>query len=356
MLRPGAGRFIDLDQTVFPDGVSVSVPMGHTMRLATFNLDCFGARAASRSAADARVSALRDALAGLRADVLCLQEVNAQTDRTKPGGPRSLEALKRLIDGTVYESFDWRTSTGRSRRGPMDVHNLVVLSRYRIGEHRQIWHDLVPPPVYRSATADPPQTEPSEHGWDRPFVHAVLEPDGAHPLHVLNLHLRAPLAAFVPGQKQGPFAWKTARGWAEGFYLATLKRVGQALEARFVVDTILDADPEARIVVCGDMNADAVEMPVRILCADTEDTGNPGLADRMLVPVERIAPEADRYSVIHAGHKHMLDHILVSRALADRCRKVEIHNSDLPDEVFDEAALGDTWASNHAPLVAEFDI
>ena len=334
----------------------MSAAMGDAMRVATFNLDCFGAGTAAAPDADTRIPALRNALTRLRADILCLQEVNAQSDPTRRRRPRSLEALDHLVRGTIYEGFDWCVSIGQDRHGPLDVHNLMVLSRYRIGEHRQFWHDMVSPPVHRSATADPPPDPPFEHRWDRPVIYAALELDGKPPLHVFNLHLRAPLAAFVPGQKASPFIWKTARGWAEGFYLATLKRVGQALEARFAVDAILDADPEARIIVCGDMNADAFEMPVRILRADVEDTGNPGLADRMLVPVERIAPEADRYTVIHAGHKYMLDHILVSRALSETCRKVEIHNADLPDEVFDEDALGDALGSNHAPLVAEFDI
>ena len=326
------------------------------MRIATFNLDGFGTRPGSAAANDARIPALRDSLAKLRADVLCLQEVNAQSERRNRGGPRSLDALDALIKGTDYQSYDWCVSTGADRQTPLDVHNLVVLSRYRISERSQLWHDLVPPPLYRPVTAEPPQARPVEHRWDRPTCYALVEFEHGPPLHVFNLHLRAPLAAFVPGQKIAAFEWKTARGWAEGFYLATLKRVGQALEARFAIDRILDDDPDARIVVCGDMNADSVEMPVRILCAEVDDTGNAALADRALVPIERIAPDADRFTVIHAGRKHMLDHILVSRSLSARCRKVEIHNVGLPDEVFDEAALGDLWPSNHAPLVAEFEL
>ena len=330
--------------------------MGTPLRVATFNLDGFGPRTVGDTAADSRIPALRSAFERLNADVLCLQEVNAQSERAGHGTPRSLDALDRLIQGTIYESHDWCVSTSPDRRAPLDVHNLVVLSRSPIRDHRQFWHEMVPPPIYRPATADPPATEALEQRWDRPALYAMLETDGGRPLHLFNLHLRAPLAAFVAGQKEGAFAWKSARGWAEGFYMSTLKRVGQALEVRFAVDAILDTDADSWIIVCGDMNADAFEMPVRVLRADVEDTGNPALAPRMLEPIERLAPEADRFSVIHAGHKHMLDHILVSRGLSQRCRKVEIHNAGLPDEVFEESTIGESSPSNHAPLVAEFDI
>jgi MFS family permease len=57
--------------------------------------------------------------------------------------------------------------------------------------------------------------------------------------------LMATLAAAVPGQKAGPFAWKTVSGWAEGFFAAAAKRaggifrsVGKALATDFVPDRL----------------------------------------------------------------------------------------------------------------------
>ena len=61
--------------------------------------------------------------------------------------------------------------------------------------------------------------------------------------------------------------------WAEGFYVSSIKRNGQALEARVVVDELFDADPGARILVCGDLNAGEHEVPLAILRATVEDTG-----------------------------------------------------------------------------------
>ena len=145
-------------------------------------------------------------------------------------------------------------------------------------------------------------------------------------------------------------------GWAEGFFLASLKRSGQALEARLAIETVFDAEPEARLLVCGDFNADAQEMPLRILCGDPDDTGNAALAGRCLMPLERDLPEARRFSVIHGGRRLMLDHLLASRSLRARVRAVEAHNETLEDEAAVPARNRGPAGSFHAPLLASFDL
>ena len=115
--------------------------------------------------------------------------------------------------------------------------------------------------------------------WDRPVLHAQLRLNNGPTLHVINVHLRAPRAAFIAGQKQSQI-WRSMSGWAEGFYLAAVKRAGQALEVRLLVDSLLNADADALIVVCGDFNADVHEVPVRTIRGDEEDAGNPHLAAR----------------------------------------------------------------------------
>ena len=102
-------------------------------------------------------------------------------------------------------------------------------------------------------------------------------------------------------------------------------------------------------MVCGDFNAEERQTPLRTIRADPADTGNAALAGRALVPLERTLPASQRFSVVHGGHKEMLDHVLVSRALLDCYRHVEVHNEGLADELSDAGP-----ASHHAPLVAEF--
>ena len=234
-----------------------------------------------------------------------------------------------------------------------DVHNLAIVSRYPVLETRDLRNDLVPPPAYRAVTAEPLEAGALALAWDRPLLYALLAlPDGRR-LHVVNLHLRSPLAAAIPGQKSAPLVWSTAAGWAEGCLAATIKRSGQALEARLLVEALFDADPGALVAVCGDLNAALEETPGRILRATVEDSGNPDLAGRVLDPLEENLPPERRFSVIHGGRPLLLDHILVSPALKAAYRSIEALNDGLPDE---HSMAPDDPRSNHAPLVAGFDL
>jgi endonuclease/exonuclease/phosphatase family metal-dependent hydrolase len=324
--------------------------MPQSVKLATFNLENLGHRGAGRAGLEARAEALRPQLERLAADLLCLQEVDGQWSEVTQR--RELLALDHLLAPTRYGGYHRVSSTSRSGRGVADVHNLVILSRYPFAGHQELHHDIVPPPAYRPVTADPPAGDAEAIRWDRPVLAAAVELPAGGRLHVLNLHLRAPLAAVVAGQKIDAFRWKSVAGWAEGFFLATVKRSGQALEARLWIERLFDEDPDALIAVCGDFNAEVREMPLRTLRGDVEDTGNPALAGRALVALEKSLPETRRYSLMHAGERLMLDHFLVSRRLLARFRDLEVHNEELLDET---TAPADTPGSFHAPLVARFD-
>lgn len=327
--------------------------MSQALRIATFNLENLDAGPDRAIPLEDRIEVLRPQLLRLEADVLCLQEVNARP--SKKGGPRVPHALDRLLEDTPYEGFRRFAGGGAGDPGCLaDVHNLVVLSRFPVTAARSVRHKLVEPPSYRPATARPRPPAGDAVSWDRPILAVEVElPDGGR-LHVVNLHLRSPLAAVVAGQKESAFVWKTAAGWAEGYFLAAMKRAGQALEARLLVDEIFDRDADARICVLGDFNAEEEEVPVRLLCAEVEDTGKGRLAARALIPLERSLPETRRYSVIHHGRRAMLDHILVSRALMAGYRHLEVHNETVGDELVGYALVEEGTVSYHAPLVAEF--
>src|SRR5690606_20900813 len=114
-----------------------------------------------------RCRVLRPQLERLDADILCLQEVGAERAGPK-GTPRRFRALEALLEGTRYTAFHRAHSTLRSRPGPLDIHNLVVLSRYPILRQAQYWNDLVTPPRYRMRSARPPQPRSQPVAWDRP--------------------------------------------------------------------------------------------------------------------------------------------------------------------------------------------
>jgi endonuclease/exonuclease/phosphatase family metal-dependent hydrolase len=316
------------------------------LRIATFNLESLDQ--SPRLAR--RLACLRRQLTALDADILCLQEVNAQ--KPDGGGPRRLLVLDELLAGSPYAGFR-RVSTATPDGDPADVHNLVILSRLPVEKFRQWRHEMIHPPLYRPATALPQAEQPQAIEWDRPALQAEISLRDGRTLQVVNLHLRAPLAAPVAGQKLSASRWSSTGGWAEGQLIAAIKRIGQAVETRLLVDRLFAADRDALVVVAGDLNADSHEMPVRVLLGEPDDTGNPALAHQRLRPAEAAVPAAQRFSVRHRGRTLMLDHLLVSPSLHRCLVSAVIANDGLLDEA---DATEPPAGSFHAPIVAAFDL
>jgi endonuclease/exonuclease/phosphatase family metal-dependent hydrolase len=323
------------------------------MRLATFNLESLDLPPKAPRPLAERAAVLRPALARLRADVLCLQEVNGQH---VPGRPeRVLAALDALLESTPYAGYHRAATTAARSHGVADVHNLVTLSRHPITDMREVRHALTPPLAATLVTDAPHAGALVPLGFDRPLL--VTEIDvGGRPLTVVNLHLRSPLAALVPGQKLGPFVWRSVGGWAEGYYLASLKRAGQALELRLLLDRLLAERPDRLIAIAGDFNAEDHETPLRIAVGAEEDTGNGALAGYAMAILDRALPADRRWSMLHHGRPQMVDHILASRTLLGRFKSIEVHNETLADELVGFAKVDRPPGSYHAAVVAEFEL
>lgn len=318
------------------------------LRIATFNLENLDDKPTQKPTLAERIAVMRPQLLRLRADVLVLQEVNGQE---RPGQPRDLLALKELLRTTPYEGYS--ISSTRTQRGePFDVRNLVVVTRLPVLAVEQRIGAVKP--AYRKVTAVPPEPEAKPVEWERPILYARLDAGGGRTLHVLGVHLKSKEPSAIKGQGPTDYMWSSASGWAEGYFLSSMKRVGQALEVRMLVDAIFDADPAALVAVCGDFNADSGDVPVTAIRGPVEETGNPALTGRVLIPCEATVPESSRHSLLYLGHGEMLDHVLVSRALLASYRGAEIHNEALPDEsgAFRTDVLFPE--SDHAPVVAEF--
>ncbi|OEU47288.1 MAG: endonuclease [Desulfobacterales bacterium S3730MH5] len=328
--------------------------MRTNLRIATFNLENLDDKPGKRPTLDERIAVMRPQLVRLNADILCLQEVNGQEET---GQPRSLLALERLIDGTPYVEYHMISTMIADGTQVYDERNLVILSRYEIVEHHYYKHDYAPAPCYRKVTAEPQEEEEAkEVSWERPILHAEIKLNENMALHVINLHLKSRLPSYIEGQKTDNYTWKTASGWAEGFFLSSMKRVGQALETRMLIDKLFDEDEDALIAVCGDFNAESDEVPVEAIRGDVENTGNARLVKRVLVPCERTIPEHSRFSMLHLGKGRMIDHLLLSRALLAYYRGSEIHNEILHDESIAFATDKKYPESDHAPVIAEFDL
>jgi len=326
--------------------------MPTTLRIATFNVENLDDKESDKTPKLAdRIAILRPQLARLRADVLCLQEIHGQEHAN---APRDLAALLALIDTTPLQTHQL-ASTLTAAGEAYNERNLVVLSRFPILAREQRKSDEGQP-EYRKITAVPREPAAKKIGWERPILYVKLDLGLGRVLHVINLHLKSKIPTDIAGQKKDTYTWKSASGWAEGAFLSVMKRVGQALEVRMLVDEIFDAEPNAWVAVCGDFNADFDEVTVNAIRGPIEETNNHELTMRVLVPCEKTVPEPSRYSLWHLGQGAMLDHVLVSRSLLAHYRGTEIHNEVLPDESGAFRTDLKFPESDHAPVIAEFEI
>ena len=114
------------------------------------------------------------------------------------------------------------------------------------------------------------------------------------------------------------------------------KRLAQARVVREFVDRLLGGDPQARVVVLGDLNE-----------AESFD----GVAALGAPPMQNLTlqlPAAERYSYNFEGASEVIDHIVVSAALADGAAIDFVHlNSNCPDA---------ERLSDHDPVVARLPI
>jgi endonuclease/exonuclease/phosphatase family metal-dependent hydrolase len=328
------------------------------MRIATFNLENFDDQDGQDPSLDTRVAIMGPQLERIAADVLCLQEVNSQ-----PGAQgRTLAALDSLLAGTSYEDYQRLTTT--TTGGELyQERNLVTLSRFPLIDHpRTIIRDSSGPrPAYQVATADPPDQTADPLEWERPILYAQLDLGAGRVLHVMNLHLKSKIATDIQGQKLDSFTWKTPAAWAEGSFISSMKRVGQALQVRLELDRLFDqteqaGDPAPLLAICGDFNAEADEVPLQAICGQVEDTGNPAHGPRVLVACENQVAASTRYSLFHLGKGEMIDHVLASRALLATLAHTEIHNEYLPDESGAFRTDVKFPESDHAPVVAQFTL
>jgi endonuclease/exonuclease/phosphatase family metal-dependent hydrolase len=325
--------------------------MPSTIRIATFNLENFDDKPDLQPSVIDRIAVMRPQLNRLNADILCLQEVNGQETA---GEPRKLLALQKLLEGTQYEDYFVVSTKTADGFQVYDERNLVILSKFEIVAHGQFKNDFIQAPKYRKVTAVPAEPEADNVTWERPILNAEINLPNGKKIHVLNLHLKSKIPTTVKGQKKNTYVWKSAAGWAEGFFISSMKRVGQALEARVIIDQVLDQDKDAYIVVCGDFNADQTQVPVMAIRGETESTANPELANRVLYPCENGIPESARYSLFHKGKGEMIDHLLVTANMLEYYVKAEIHNELLHDESIAFATDKLFPESDHAPIVAEF--
>jgi len=315
-------------------------------RIATFNLENLDDKDPEQF--DERKKVLQPMIERINADILFLQEVN------KP------QALDKLIEGTIYKTENFSQSITVSSSGnPYPTRNLVTLSRFNIEETHQYRNTKVNYPKWQKVTSIPEETEAKTMWWERPILHSVIKLAGNKKLHAINLHLKSKNPTYVRGQRDENkyYLWYSHEGWAEGYFLSAVKRVGQALEVRKVLAELLSSNPlETLIAVGGDFNAEIGSVPFKTIVGSVTDTNNPDLRSTLMIPCELNVPPDRRYSHLYYGEKAMLDHVVVSNALFPYWDRTEIYNEMLPDESVAYATDIKFPESDHAPVIAMFNL
>lgn len=326
------------------------------LKIATFNIENLDYSNSDYSPTlEKRIPTLRGTLTRLDADILCLQEVHGQelVGHTTNDPKRDLLALQELISDTQYASY-FIEHTVTSDEQAYDKRNLVILSRWPMSISQQFKHYYLDKLAYRKVTALP-QESVKDISWERPILYAQIQVPDIGLVHVVNLHLKSRLASNVKGQKSNNYTWKSAAGWAEGYFLSSIKRVGQALETRILVDSIFDQEADANIIVCGDFNAEPGEVPVEAISGRVENTGNPNLRSRVLLPCSSAIAESIKFSHLHHGKGNLLDHMLISQSMYHLFVKADIFNENLHDESLPFASDTKYPESDHAPFLASFN-
>jgi endonuclease/exonuclease/phosphatase family metal-dependent hydrolase len=194
------------------------------LRIATYNLQNLGLQEDKHDATlDKRIPILRTTLERLDADIICFQEVDSQ--QSSNSSERELAALDKLLDNTKYQNYN-RVCTKTTDGQCYHVRNLVIVSGLPIKTHNQYNNDLIGDVGYKIITEKPANSETDTIGWERPILHAQIELSSNKVLHLLNLHLKSKLPTNISGQMVDDYTWKSASGWAEGFYLSSMKWAG----------------------------------------------------------------------------------------------------------------------------------
>lgn len=325
--------------------------MPESLRIATFNAENLDNIPGQSPSLSERIAVMRPQLERMRADIICFQEIHGQEHDNQP---RDLSALEELISNTPYEGYHM-AYTRKDNNEAYNKRNLVILSRFSITESQKIKHDFTPKPRYRLATAIPTEQNAKDYSWERPIFYTKIDLGTYGILHLINLHLKSKIACRIDSQMENQYTWKSGAGWAEGYFLASMKRVGQALETRLLIDNIFNSEGnDSLIAACGDFNANMDSVPVYAIRGKVEDTNNPALTKQVMIPCELTIPESSRYSLLHLGKGEMLDHIIVSRSLLKYYRGAEIHNEVVPDESAAYRTDKKFPESDHAPVIAEF--
>jgi len=266
--------------------------------------------------------------------VLALQEIQDDTGPEDDGTVSAVATLQRLVNAVVAAGgprYDWRQidpvdkADGGQPGANIRVALLFNPTRSKVVDRStaNLTATVVAGPRLRP---NPALVSPADSAFTRsrkPLA-VELEVDGRR-LFVIVCHLRSKGGDdSLFGRRQPPVRWSEDQ------------RKPQTALVRSLVDDVLAVDPKARIIVLGDLNDFEFREPVELLAA-------PPMVNLM----ERL-PESERSTYVYQGNSQILDHIIVSPALADGAEIEVIHvNAEFP---------ASARASDHDSVIARFKL
>jgi hypothetical protein len=184
----------------------------------------------------------------------------------------------------------------------------------------------------------------------RPFPEVTVDAGALGHVSAVSVHLKSNLPRRLKARDGSDVPTVSGFERGEAVVRADVLRNAEALFLRQIVDTALLGCADAKLVVGGDFNADAHATVHRIIADER------GAAP--LCSVQASVPEHRRFSMRYQGRGKLIDHLLVSPALAPRLGKADILNDTLPDSSHltpqQQQDAPPLLESDHAMLWAEF--
>lgn len=190
----------------------------------------------------------------------------------------------------------------------------------------------------------------------RGALRARIDVDGTT-VDLITAHLKSKLLSFPNGRFSPRDEGERAR--YAGYALAL--RTAEAITLRDRATSLLGQG--RAVVVLGDLNDKPLAATTQILLGppgsefNTGGFSQPDKGDAQRL--WNIAPKlpADRaFSRVFNGRPELIDHILISHELAQRLESADTGTTDLPSVTTDPRQRIDATGSDHAPVLARFQL
>jgi endonuclease/exonuclease/phosphatase family metal-dependent hydrolase len=287
---------------------------------------------------DTKLTGLADVIDRLAPDVLAVEEV---------GDPDALADLTAKLDG------DWHTALSDVFEPDHPI-RVAVLARNEITAQEQI---SAFPAKLRPVQVD--DTGATIDAMPRGALKVRVVHDGLA-VDLVACHLKSKLLSFPGGRFNPHDEGERARFAA----YALDRRAAEAVTVRGEADALFDGHGADRaVIVLGDLNDEPLAATTQILLGPpgseigTAGFDHPDQGDaRRLWNLAPLLPADHAFTRTFMGRHELIDHILVSRRLVAHASSVDTGDVTPPSVGPDPSARSNAPASDHAPLIARFDV